>query len=126
MALHHQHPPAAGGIHQRRATARTARRPVHGAQQVGIALDEDQRLALVEGVIAERHDIGARRHKAEEDVLGDAEAMRGILAIHHHEIGTIAFAQQGQFTRHRIAAAAADHVAQKDQPHAMVSCSVIT
>ena len=37
----------------------TARGPVQRAQQIGLALDEDQRLALVEGVVAERHHIGA-------------------------------------------------------------------
>ena len=85
--LHDQHALAGGRVDQRGAAAGAALGPVHRPEQVGIALDEDQRLALVEGMVAKRHDIRARREKAEEDLLGDAEAMRGILAVHHDEVG---------------------------------------
>ena len=41
-----------------------------------MAVDEDQRLALVERMIAERHDIRAGVEKLLQNSLGDAEAAR--------------------------------------------------
>ena len=106
--------------------AGAAQGPVHRAQQVGIALDEDQRLALVEGVVAQGDRIGTRGEKAEEDVLGDAKAVGGVLAVHHHKVGAVTLLQQGKLPRQCVTARPADHIAKKDQPHAKVSCSVIT
>ena len=91
-----------------------------------MTLDEDQRLALVEGMIAQRHHVGARREKAEEDLFRDAKAMRGILAIDHDQIRPVPRPQAGKLARHGLAARSAHHIAQKDQPHAKVSRSVIT
>ena len=99
--------------------------PVHGAQKIGIALDKDQRLALVEGVIAERHHVGARRKKPQENILGDAETMRGVFAVHHDEIGRIALAEDRQVAGDGVAARAAHHIAEENQAQRYVSCSVI-
>ena len=63
---------------------------VHRPQQLGGSLDEDQRFPLVEGVIAERDDIGARIAQAPIDVFRDAEAMGGVFAIKDHEIRPVA------------------------------------
>ena len=69
-----------------RAAAGRSRRIVDGAQQPGLALDEDERLLLVEGVVAERHHVGAGLQDLLEDGLGDAEAAGRVLAVDGDEI----------------------------------------
>ena len=68
-----------------------------GLQQAVMALDEDERLALVPDMIAGGHHIGAGVEKLGQDLLRDAEAAGGVLAIDHDEIGAIALAQSRQF-----------------------------
>ena len=49
--------------------------------QARLALDEHQRLALIEGVIAERHRVDADGEEVFENRFGEAEAARGVLAV---------------------------------------------
>ena len=65
-------------------------------------------------MIAERHHIGAGIDEAVIDVLGDAEAMRRILAVDDDEIGSGAFAQLRQDARHCITAGAAGYATVTD------------
>ncbi len=78
-----------------------------------IALDEDERLLLVEGVIAERDGIGAGLDQLLHDRLGDAEAAGRVLAVDDDEIERIAAAQAGQRVDHSLAAGAADDISKK-------------
>ena len=58
---HDQDPAAGGRLDQGRAPAGAAGRPVDRPQQVGVALDKDEGLALVEGMIAEGDAVSTRR-----------------------------------------------------------------
>ena len=62
--------------------------------QARLALDEDERLALVEGVIAERHRVDADGQELLEDRFGEAEAAGGVLAVDDDEIEPPARAQE--------------------------------
>ena len=86
-------------------------------QQPRLALDEHQRLLLVEGVVAERHHVGAGIEQLLEDGLGDAEAAGRVLAVDDDEIELVALAQAGQRIDDRLAAGAADDIAEKQQTH---------
>ena len=70
----------------RGAAAGRAGRIVDRADQPRRALDEDQRLLLVPGVIAERDRVGAGVEQLLVDRLGDAEAAGGVLAVDDDEI----------------------------------------
>ena len=98
-----------------RSASRRARRVVHGPQQTGLPLDENQRLALVEGVIAERHAIRAGLQKFVADGLGDAKAAGGVLAIDDDEIQLPELAQPRQPRQQGGTAGAADHIADEQQ-----------
>ena len=89
-------------------------------------LDEHQRLALVEGMIAERHHIGTGIAQHMIDLFCDAETMRGILAVDRDEIRTEPVLEQRQLTHHRFAARPPDDIAEKDQPHFLGPSSVST
>ncbi len=71
---------------QRGAAAWRALGIVDRPYELRIALDEDERLLLVEGVIAERHRVGAGFDQLLEDRLGDAEAAGGVLAVDDDEV----------------------------------------
>ena len=86
---------------------------VHRAQQPRLALDEDQGLALVPGVVAERDRIGAGIQQIVADRLGDAEAAGGVLAVDDDAIELPALAQAGQALDHRVAAGPPDDVAEE-------------
>ncbi len=105
------------GLDQRRAAAGRALRHVGGADEPRGALDEDQRLALVPGMIAERDGVGAGIEQLLIDRLGDAEAAGRVLAIDHDEIERPVPDQSRQMIRDRGAAGAADDVADKQYPH---------
>ena len=81
-------------------------------------------------MVAERHAIGAGVQELAADILGDAEAAGGILAVDDDAVERPEPAQLGQVLADRGAAGAADHVADKQQPHQpssatrMVSLSV--
>ena len=67
--IHDQEPRALRALDHRGAAARRAGGIVGRPDQARLALDEDQRLALVEGVIAERHRIDADGAEILEDRL---------------------------------------------------------
>ena len=82
-AAHHvddEDPAAVLGFDQVGAAARRARRVVGRADQPRLALDIDQRLALIERMVAERHRVGARIDQLLADRFGDAETARRVLA----------------------------------------------
>ena len=87
---------AVGGLEQIGAAPRRARGVVGGADQARLALDEHQRLALIEGVVAERDRVDAGGEEFLADRLGDAEAAGGVLAVDDDEIEPPARAQARQ------------------------------
>ena len=117
MALIDQHAGAAARHVEAAAAAGRSRRIVSGPEEALLALGEDQRLALVEDVVAGGHHIGAGAQHLAQYVLGDAEAAGGVLAVHHHEIERVLNNQRRQLLDHRVAAAASQEITQKQKPH---------
>ena len=115
--VHHQDAPPVGDLDQRRAAPGRAGGVVERSDQARLAFDEDERLALVEGVIAERHGIGARVDEIGADGLGDARAAGRVLAVHHHGVERPGRPQARQFRLHCRPAGAAHHVADEQEPH---------
>ena len=97
------------------AAPRRARGIIGGADQARLALDEHQRLALIEGVIAERDRVDAGGEEFLADRLGDAEAAGGVLAVDDDEIEPPARAQRRARGEEGGAARAADDVADEQQ-----------
>ena len=56
-----EHASAVPGLDQRRAATGRSGRIIGGTQQARLPLDEDERFPLVEGVVAQRHNVGAGR-----------------------------------------------------------------
>ena len=102
------------GVDQRRAAARRMARKIQRADQARRALDEDQRLLLIPGVIAERDRIGAGVEQVLIDRLGDAEPAGGILAIDDDEIERPVADHAGQMFGDGGAAGLADDVTDKE------------
>src|SRR5262249_8013284 len=69
------------GVDQRGAATRIMAREIQGADQARRALDEDQRLLLIPGVVAQRDGVGAGVEQLLVNGFGDAKATRRILAI---------------------------------------------
>ena len=91
------------------APSRRTRREIDWADEARLALDEHQRLALVEGMIAEGHGIDADREEFLEQALGEAEAARRILAVDDDEIEPPASAQREPAPGPRCALTARRH-----------------
>ena len=89
------------------------------AKQLGRALDEDQRLLLVPGVVAAGDRVGAGVDEVLVDRLGDAEAAGGVLAIDGDEIEPPVAHQPGQTLEQDGAAAASHDVADEENAHAL-------
>ena len=117
MQVDHQHPRAGRGLEDVGAAPGRAGGIIGGADQPRLALDEHQRLALIEGVVAERDRVGAGGEELVADRLGDAEAAGGVLAVDDDEIEPPARAQRRQAVDQRRAAGAPDDVADEQQPH---------
>ncbi len=113
----HQHAGAVAGDEEVRSPAGCSRREVGGADQLRLPLDEDQRLALVPDVVARGDRVGAGVDEVLADLLGDAEAARGILAVHHHEIEAIVGNQPRQAFGDGRPPGPAHHVAHEQEPH---------
>ncbi len=109
--IDHQHPRAVGRREHAGAAARRAGGVIGGADQARLALDERERLALVEGVIAERDRVGAGGEEFLADRLGDAEAAGGVLAVDDDEVELPALAKARQLADQRRASGAPDNVA---------------
>ena len=113
-----EHPRAVFGLDQRRAAARRAGGIVDRPDQPRRALDEDQRLLLVPGMIAERDGVGAGVDEFAIDRLGDAEAAGGVLAVDHDEIELPVADEAGQALVDDGPPAAADNIADEQNAHA--------
>ena len=107
----------AGVLDDRRAAPRRAGGIIGGPDEARLPLDEDERFALVEGVIAERHRVDADGEEFLEDRFGDAEAACGVLAIDDDEIEAPARAQEGNLLNDRRAPRASDDIANEQEPH---------
>ena len=86
------------GVDQRRPAARRAPWKIRRTNEPRRALDEHQRLALVPGMIAERHRVGAGVDEFLIDRLGDAEAAGRVLAIDDDEIERPVADHAGQYS----------------------------
>ena len=116
-----EHAMAVGALVEPGAAAGRARRVVDRADHPLLPLDEDERLALVEGVVAEGHAIGALSEKIVADRLGYAEAAGGVLAVDDHEVEFPAPPHVRQMCGDRRPSAASDHVADEKQSHVVKS-----
>ena len=110
----HEHVGAVRRLEQAGALAGRALRKIDRPEQPVVTLDEHQRLALIEHVVAGGHHVGAGVEQLGQDLLGDAETAGGVLAIDHDEIERVALAQASAEPRSTaVAAGPADHVAEK-------------
>ena len=116
--LRHQHLAALRRLEHAVAPARCALGEIDRADHPRLGLDELHHVLLVEGMVAQRHHVGARIQQALGMGAGQARAVAGVLAIDHHEIEPPVGAQAGQRLGHRRAAGAAHHVTQKEKSHA--------
>ena len=115
--IEHQHAGAVASLADGDAAARRAGRKIDRPDHARLPFDEDQGLALVPGVVAERDDVRAGVQDVVGNRLGDAEAARRVLAIDHDEVEPPAFAQGGKLLRDHIAAWSADDIAEEKETH---------
>ena len=99
------------------AAARRALGIIERAQKARLPLDEDERLALVPGMVAERHAIGPVCEQLVADHFRDAEPAGGILAVDDDEIGPQACTDIRQMPLDGRAPGAADDIADKQKAH---------
>ena len=98
--VHHQHPAAAGQPRPAGAAARRAGREVDAGGSAGASrLDVGDDLLAVPGVVAERDHVGAGGEEGARHVGRQAEAVRGVLAIHHDAGRGEVAPQAGQLRR---------------------------
>ena len=102
--IDHQHARAVLGLDHGRAAARRAGRIIDRPDQLRRALDENQRLLLVPGMIAERDGIGAGLDQLAIDRFGNAETAGRVLAIDHDQIELPFLDQAGQALNRRQSA----------------------
>ena len=110
-----QEPRALRAFDHRGAPARRASGVIGWPDQAGLALDKHKRLALVEGVIAERHRIDADGAEFLKNGFGEAKAAGGVLAVDDDEIEPPAGAQKGNLLQDGGAARSPDDVADEEQ-----------
>ena len=106
------------------AAPRRAGRIVERAQEIVVPRGEDQRLALVPDVVARRHAIGAGVDEALKNLLGDAEAAGGVLAVDDDEVEAVPGDQAGQQVAHDGTPRAAHDVAEEEQPQTKASARI--
>ena len=121
-----QHPRAVLGFAQSRAAAGRAGRIIHRSDEARRPLDEDQRLLLVPGMIAERDGVGAGFDQFVIDRLGDAEAAGGVLAVDHDEIELPVANEAGQALGDDGPPTATDDIADEQNAHAQLPRKSIT
>ena len=97
------------------AAARRAGGIVERPKEAILPRGKDQRLALVEDVIAGGHHISAGVDHPAKNLLGDAEAAGGVLAVDGDEIDAVVGDQRGQPLGDRVTAGASDDVAEEEQ-----------
>jgi len=108
---------AGRGLEKIGAASGRPARIVHGPNQTPLAGDEDERLALVEGMIAKRHAIRPRRENIGADRLGDPKAAGRVLAVYNNEVEPPGLPQFGQILEENRAAGAADNIADEEEAH---------
>ena len=81
--------------------------------QALLALDENQRLFLVEGVVAECDGVSACVDQLEVNAFGDAETARSVLSVDDEEIELVALAQARDRFDCGFAACASDDVSKE-------------
>ena len=86
------------------AAAGRARRIVDRAQEAVVALGEGQRLALVPDMVAGGDAVGAGVEQLLQDLLGDAEAAGGVLAVDDDEVEAMLCDEAGKLRGDRRAA----------------------
>ena len=96
-----------------------ARRKIDRPQQARIAGDVGDDLALVPDVVAGGDDVDAGGVELLADLVGDAEAMRRVLAVGDDEIEREVAAQPRHMLDDDVAPGAPDHVTAKKHPHAI-------
>src|SRR6202030_2519006 len=94
--------------------------------QLRCPLDEDQRLLLVPGMIAERDSVGASLDQLAIDRFRDAETAGRVLAIDHDQIELPFRHKPGQALNDDSPSAAADDVADEENAHAHLPRKSIT
>ena len=77
-------------------------------------------------MVAEGYGICTRIAQQLVVIAAQAEAMRGIFTVYDNTIGPVFLAQLRQVKRNRIPSGFPHHIAQKDQPHLIISFSVMT
>ena len=82
-----------------------------------MTLDVDERVLLIERMVAERHAIGAGIEQVGQDGFGDAEAASGIFAVDDDEIECIALDETGKRVANHVSARATDDIAEKQKTH---------
>ena len=84
--IDHKDALAVARIDEGGAASRRSLRVVDRTDQPRRPLDEDERLALVPGMVAERDGVGAGADEVLIDRLGDAESAGGVLGVDDDEI----------------------------------------
>src|SRR6185312_3772294 len=120
-AVDDQRAAAVLGVDQRRAAARRMARKIQRANEFWRALDEDQRLFLIPGVVAERHRVGASVEEFLVDRLGNAEAAGRILAVDDDEIEPPVLDERRQVFVDRGASGFADDIADEENTQSFSS-----
>lgn len=116
--LHHQGAPAARHVHHHRPAAGRARRVVQGADHARFLLEVGDDLLAVPGVIAQRQHIRPGGKQRARHLGRQAEAVRGVLRIHHHEVEREVAPQARQGRPHRVAPRPPHDIPEKEDPHA--------
>jgi hypothetical protein len=119
-----EHAGAVPGLDQRDAASRRTRGIIDRANELRRALDEDQRLLLVPGMIAAGDHVGAGVDEFLVDRLGDAEAAGGVLAVDGDEIELPVAHEGGQPLEQDGTPAAAHDVADEEDAHALLCPTV--
>ena len=82
-----------------------------------MALDEDERIPLVESMITQRDTVGPGVDQVVEDGLGDAEPAGCVLAVDDDEVELVVLPDPWQGLQNRVAARTSDDVTEKKQSH---------
>jgi hypothetical protein len=100
------------------AAAGRPARIIQWPDQSPLSGDEDESLALVEGMIAQRYAIRPGRENIGADRLGDPKAAGRILAVYNNEVEPPYLTQFGQILEENRAAGTADNIADEEEAHA--------
>ena len=121
----HHHNSLAGSLIDAHAAPGRSLREILRAQEPLVAIDGGDDLASIPDMIAGGHDIGAGLVELARDLIGDADAARGVLAVDDNEINCESRPQAGQMFLDRVTAGAADHIAEEQNLHATTPLATI-